>query len=389
MRYLLALAAACSRPQAPAPLASTPMPVAAPREERPAYAIPPLSRGDTWLCGWTDTDECRTRCDAGNALSCTRLAQRVKDPAETRALLRKGCDGGYAYACAYLAAKVAAGEGGPADPALARRLFAGACERDVAGACARLADEARDPEAARRLARRACELGDAGSCVDAEGDTKGQLVAFHRAVRGMPIRTSALTCGDGTIAMTDATAIGGPVLFCARADGTKQGAYVEWLTREDLDEGAPHGRMLVRGTYVDGRREGQFTTWNPDGTVRSQGSFHDDREQGGWIVEGETGVFFDGLREGVWTKHDGGHDIATPYVHGKKEGELVDKLDGKPFLVEHYRAGKREGTSTTTWPGGQKCIDHYVDDQRDGTSTCWDERGRKTQTHWSRGRNVD
>ena len=30
----------------------------------------------------------------------------------------------------------------------------------------------------------------------------------------------------------------------------------------------------------------------------------------------------------------------------------------------------------------------YVDDLRDGTSTCWDERGRKTETHWVRGRKL-
>jgi antitoxin component YwqK of YwqJK toxin-antitoxin module len=382
MRLVLVLAAACSRPQAPASQVSSPAPVAAPRAE-PAYAIPSLSRGDTWLCRWNDLDECRARCDAGNALSCSRLAQHASDPVEKRALFRKACDGGYPYACAYLTAML-----GPADP-LARQLLAGACARDVAAACASLAGDARDATAARHFARLACELGDAASCIDAAEDTKGQLVAFHRGVRGTPIRTSALACGDGTVAMTDATGIGGPVLFCARADGTKHGAYVEWVTREDLDEGEPHGQMFERGTYVDGRREGPFTRWNPDGTVRSQGSFHDDREQGGWLVDGETGTFFDGRREGTWTKHEQGHDIATPYVHGVKEGELVDTLDGKRFLVEHYRAGKREGVSTTTWPNGQKCIDHYVDDQRDGTSTCWDERGRKTESRWSRGRKID
>ncbi len=382
------LVAACSRPQAPAPQTS-PAPVTAPSPAEPVYAIPPLARADTWLCRWNDVDECRARCEAGNALSCARLAQLTSDPVEQRALFRRSCDGGYPTACAYLAAMLAGGKGGPPDPTLAHQMLAGACARDVADACARLAADTRDEAAAQRFARLACELGDAESCIDAAGDTKGQLGAFHRAVRGTPIRTTALACGEGTIAMTDATGIGGPILFCARSGGTKQGAYVEWMTREDLAEGEPHGRVLARGTYVDGVRDGQFTRWNPDGTVRSEGSFRGDREQGGWLVEGETGTFFDGMREGVWTKHEQGHDIATPYVHGQKEGELVDKLDGKVFLVEHYRAGKREGTSTTTWPNGQKCIDHYVDDQRDGTSTCWDERGRKTESHWSRGRKVD
>jgi len=117
--------------------------------------------------------------------------------------------------------------------------------------------------------------------------------------------------------------------------------------------------------------------------------FHADREQGAWLVDDERGTFVDGLREGTWKKYELGHDIATPYVHGRKDGELVETIDGKRFRVEHYRAGKREGTSTTTWPNGQKCIDHYVDDKEDGTSTCWDEHGRKTETHWFRGRKID
>jgi hypothetical protein len=101
--------AACSHePHAPV--------VAAIDAAAPAPTTIARQDGGTWLCPKRDRDECKARCDAGNALSCARYGEQLYfgagdwhrdakleiDRAAARVALERSCDLGYPRACATL-----------------------------------------------------------------------------------------------------------------------------------------------------------------------------------------------------------------------------------------------------------------------------------------------
>ncbi|MFY0534331.1 hypothetical protein [Nannocystis pusilla] len=90
------------------------------------------SYGGAGLAGCTD------QCDnLGDLSACSTLALTYRtggpskevplDLPRARALYVRACRGGEVIACVYLGSMLAAGAGGPADPAFARSLLAGVC----------------------------------------------------------------------------------------------------------------------------------------------------------------------------------------------------------------------------------------------------------------------
>ncbi|MFZ6180881.1 hypothetical protein [Nannocystis pusilla] len=100
------------------------------------------------------TDQCE---NFGDLWACSTLALTYRtggpsnevslDLPRARALYVRACRGGEALSCAYLGSMLAAGAGGPADPAFARTLLAGVCAQ---------AEKFRDPSERDRV-RRACD----------------------------------------------------------------------------------------------------------------------------------------------------------------------------------------------------------------------------------------
>src|SRR5688572_2671774 len=106
MRCLLLVAlVGCGGGTAPR-AAPPPVARAAAKDAAPAPA-PSMSTGDTWLCGWDRWEDCRERCDAGNALSCARLAIQL-DAGRSRWSASYDCELGDVDAC--LEAAVIAGD---------------------------------------------------------------------------------------------------------------------------------------------------------------------------------------------------------------------------------------------------------------------------------------
>lgn len=110
------------------------------------------SYGGAGIAGCTD------QCDnLGDLSACSTLALTYRtggpsnevplDLPRARALYVRACRGGEAIACTYLGSMLAAGAGGPADPAFARTLLAGVCAQ---------AEKFRDPSERHRV-RRACD----------------------------------------------------------------------------------------------------------------------------------------------------------------------------------------------------------------------------------------
>ncbi|HTJ42746.1 MAG TPA: hypothetical protein VL463_11670 [Kofleriaceae bacterium] len=410
------MVAACSgKPHAPA----EPPVVTASIDAASAVAAIARNDGGTWLCPKNDWDECKTRCDAGNALSCARWGSQLysgasdwhrdakleMDRAAARVAMQRSCDLGYPRACATLGLIVGRdldteledGErkddfGGPKDEAAAIALYRRACDGEVAMGCAMVGRHV--PAEEQAMTDRACALGDAEACVDRGGardddDLHGALSDFHRALSGAPVGSklaaARVACAAGTTAVETRGDgfFGGPETYCASADGKKEGPAIEWLSDEDLAEGPPHGVMRWELGYHAGARTGHAKKYGDDGSIVGEGDFRSDKEQGPWVLRSEggeeRGSFVDGERDGAWVEEEAGHRSEGSYSHDKKIGTWTEYIDGDVvFRVVHYEAGgKQDGDDTRTWPNGQKCVSHHTHGKESGVRTCW-MHGHKT-----------
>jgi antitoxin component YwqK of YwqJK toxin-antitoxin module len=420
LRRALGLAAvaigACGGAEVAGPVAPARAPAAPSTRRAPAAPSPGLepAAGGTWLCRWAQWTECDQRCTQGNALSCARLGDLLSkghrrrepgdakaeqldaDPQKARAAYARSCDLGYARGCSSFAAMLGKGEGGPADLERSLTLLERACSGGDADACGHLGLRARDADTARRYLERACKLGDTESCGelagvqgDRQGDARGALRSLRHMIKGAPVQspraTARVACAAGAVATERATGLGGlggPFTFCATPDGKREGPSIEWLTYEDLVQGAPHGVMTEEGAYHLDQRHGLFRRRHPNGKLAAEGEFRDDQEHGPWKLSSlggldQEGSFVAGKREGPWIVRDGHARWEGVYRDGGKDGVWIETLHGEKFREQTWALGKRHGTDTRTWPNGQRCVEKHAHDQ-ETHRTCWHPNGRKS-----------
>ncbi|MDP4282728.1 MAG: hypothetical protein Q8867_11380, partial [Bacteroidota bacterium] len=110
---------------------------------------------------------------------------------------------------------------------------------------------------------------------------------------------------------------------------TEEGEYVKGL--EDGPWFSICGDYMERGSYRDGLKTGKWTSWNltkngnvTDSTMNFTGNFIDDNPDGKHVYYWDNGKI----------KSEGS------YIMGKKEGNwILNNYDGTPFLVITYRNG--------------------------------------------------
>lgn len=397
----------------------TPSPVkAAAAELPPAAPPPPLSRADTWLCRLEEWEDCKERCEAGNALSCARLAQLYqfggsryryaqetfeKDAAAAAVAQERACKLGYPPACARLGVSLVDDEG-PKDDVRGRALLREACAGRSAWACGWLASL--DGEDREALLRRACELGDRDACLDVavidgdeRGDDRAALRGMTRALKGAhapsPLAAAVVTCTGDTFAVAEENdlVLTGPArmeTFCARADGDRDGPYVTWYSEEDLWEGREHGVVLDEGTYRADQRHGRAVQHDDEGRLIAEGAYVDGQRDGTWIewdesaspVEREEGTYRAGKRDGTFTEYRGDDVVRTQvYVAGKMHGLRVQReSDGGRCEVE-YVEGRQQGLDRC-WNARGKLIREstWVDGHLEGLHRAWHANGKLEET---------
>jgi antitoxin component YwqK of YwqJK toxin-antitoxin module len=70
------------------------------------------------------------------------------------------------------------------------------------------------------------------------------------------------------------------------------------------------GVKMMEGTFVDGKRNGKWYYWYPDGQLWTEGTYEMEIEQGYKVVFHENGKkyyegnFIDGNRSGIWKFYD-------------------------------------------------------------------------------------
>ena len=175
----------------------------------------------------------------------------------------------------------------------------------------------------------------------AKGSTRVAVVALAAAGSagfGFP-PPERLACPAGTtMRRDDSPAARRHELFCARADGTKQGpsrlfesgvrtegSYAKGeqvgIWRSWYENGKPFWRHRV----VAGSLDGPEITWDHKGALMSKGSYRAGEREGLWMVNDlevtGRGNYRRGAREGRWSFSSEGHRIAAgAYRHGDLEG---------------------------------------------------------------------
>lgn len=98
----------------------------------------------------------------------------------------------------------------------------------------------------------------------------------------------------------------------------EHGTYTKWYE---------NGKIMIQGTYQDGKREGTWREYFRNGVLKAEGSYVGGKREGAWIIYYESG-----------NKHWEGN-----YLNGEKEGlwvEFANTREAKKFTEVEYKAGK-------------------------------------------------
>jgi len=139
-----------------------------------------------------------------------------------------------------------------------------------------------------------------------------------------------------------------------------------------------NGKKRIELFYVHGKRNGQLTEWNSDGTVERQGSFKDDRETGKW----------------TWWQLTGEKHSECTYVDGRVVGKKIYWMNKKVVREDVYDKKGYYVAEVTTWfdfENGQKLMHGtFKGGQKHGAWTYWEQDGKiKVQGEWKNGKPWD
>ncbi len=120
-----------------------------------------------------------------------------------------------------------------------------------------------------------------------------------------------------------------------------------------------NGDTMMLANYDAGELDGEFVEFDEQGRIVSKGTYVEGTEEGQWIYfngeYSEKGSYFDGMRTGVW---------------------VARFPDGKTASVIHYEQDLMHGKYTSYWENGRvKLTGHYVSGLRDGAWFKYDEDG--------------
>lgn len=156
----------------------------------------------------------------------------------------------------------------------------------------------------------------------------------------------------------------------------------------------PDGKIKAEGQYADNRRTGLWKFYNVTGKVEQTGSFNNERPDGLWKWYYEDGTllreeeYFQGKRDGAYTEHSRSGEIIAQgqFSDGEKNGEWKYK-SGNNFEEGKYIAGLRDGIWKSFYPDGKiKFKGNYVQGNANGLHIYYYENGRiKEERYYQTG----
>jgi len=125
-------------------------------------------------------------------------------------------------------------------------------------------------------------------------------------------------------------------------NGKKEGAWYWYY---------PNGELLQEENWKNGKLDGHFFEYNEKGEITVNGEYLEGTEEGEWIyMQGnaiEKGIYFDGMRTGVWTtkwRENGILISEIEYEHNLFNGKhVLYHADGKIRETGKYSDGERVG----------------------------------------------
>ena len=176
--------------------------------------------------------------------------------------------------------------------------------------------------------------------------------------------------------------------MCRRSDMVAEGPEAFWDDK---------GHLISIGENKDGRRQGLFTAFYPDGKKHREGSYRAGNQHGTWTTWWPDGKVF--LVEHFVDGRADGEQVATA-----EDGHVIDRWtlkmgtgrmkaftdDGKLENETDYVDGRASGASVSYWPNGkvqEKMT--FVDCDADGLAESWNETGQLHQRGtYARGNQV-
>ena len=171
-------------------------------------------------------------------------------------------------------------------------------------------------------------------------------------------------------------------------DGLRHGSYRTWTM---MNEGVR--TVMIEGTHSGGRKTGEWTYYYRTGEKRDHGRFEDSVRQGLWTTWWEEGTLrreaehLDGEWQGRVAEYGrDGHELSEGgYAAGLPEGVLTTWYPGGGGKKSEktYHAGRQEGLATTWFEGGQmESRGEMLDGKQHGDWVYWNRDG-SVNSDWS------
>jgi antitoxin component YwqK of YwqJK toxin-antitoxin module len=130
-----------------------------------------------------------------------------------------------------------------------------------------------------------------------------------------------------------------------------------------------NGQVNRKAKFDDGQPDGPREVYRADGTLAAKRDFHDGKRNGEWIAYDKTGKqplreehYVDGKRDGMWKiwYPNGQLKQQVSLKEGKRQGKSAEWAeDGKPRAELNFVDGKLHGTATRWFPDGRKVVQQY------------------------------
>jgi antitoxin component YwqK of YwqJK toxin-antitoxin module len=140
------------------------------------------------------------------------------------------------------------------------------------------------------------------------------------------------------------------------------------------------------GKVVNGKIQGTWTEWYPNGNKKFEWNYLDGKRNGTWIYSFENGKigldenYREGKKEGVWKKYYQSGQIKEQYTFSNNIKDGIVELwreDGSKRGTDNYSKGKKNGLSIRWYGDGDKMNEYVYDDGKKISSKCWDYRGHE------------
>lgn len=156
----------------------------------------------------------------------------------------------------------------------------------------------------------------------------------------------------------------------------------------------PDGKIRAEGNYIDNRRTGLWKFYDPSGKVEQTGYYNNGRPDGLWKWYYENGAilreeeYFQGQRDGAYTEYSPAGDIIGQgqYSDGEKNGDWKSK-SGDITEEGKYIIGLKDGQWKSYYSDGSlKFKGNFVQGNPDGQQLYYYENGKiKEEQYYKMG----